>query len=284
MSADALPLDNKANEPHSFSDENASEVGREDDASPEARRWRLPTREDLPAWTEWNLPDWSVPEWSWPEWMQDRLPETDDLDRWATWMTDSVNQGWDTVTDGTTLAAEETNLLLGQTNAWLAAKYDVVSEDARERSAALFDNLWGSASETTDFLARTTSEGAIRVYGVGTDGIARAVDWGQETYSQLTEIDYCDARFVDFAGGVVSGVTVASVFSGVNIAGAGIVLIPTVSGWLPVIAIATSPAIPAGVTLAAGTGVAIYATARGYCWWRGDSADLDGSVARSGVQ
>lgn len=135
-----------------------------------------------------------------------------------------------------------------------------------EASKAIYESLSRNVASGTTYLLEAGSDGAVYMYEASAAGMSGVSEWSQEQFAQLQEIDYCELDLIDTAGGFAAGVAVTSLFSGVNITGASLLAIPTASGWLPLLAPLTTPAIPAGVTLAAGAGVLVYASAKGYCW------------------
>lgn len=158
--------------------------------------------------------------------------------------------------------SEHSAALLEETILAFSRTYDY-SADA---SSAIYESLSQNAAAGTTYLLEIGRDGAIHMYQASAAGMLDASEWSQERFSQLQEIDYCEIDLIDMAGGAAAGVAVTSLFSGVNITGATLLAVPTASGWLPLLAPLTTPAIPAGVTLAAGAGVLIYASAKGYCW------------------
>lgn len=135
-----------------------------------------------------------------------------------------------------------------------------------DASNAIYESLSRNAAAGTTYLLEVGTDGALQMYQASASGMSGMSEWSQERFLQLQEIDYCELDLIDMAGGAVAGVAVTSFFSGVNITGATLLAVPTASGWLPLLAPLATPAIPAGVTLAAGAGVLIYASTKGYCW------------------
>lgn len=188
--------------------------------------------------------------------------DTELLDSWIY----GIRDGWSYVTNTSTLTIRQAGELFSGSREWMSDYFAEAPKATLEFSRGIYDY----AATGSQFAIAKSSSGALSFYERTADGAAKVVDWSDQKYRDVVQIDVCEIDVIDTAGGFATGVAVTSAASGVNVMGAGLVMIPTISGWVPAIAIATSPAIPVGVSLAAGAGVVLYASAKGYCWWRGD--------------
>jgi hypothetical protein len=199
-----------------------------------------------------------------------------------------IAEGVDTATEASRQARDWTADMLSGIGDLVAPAYDRTFEAVSEHSRALsqqtvlalseaynysfdfsnsmYESLSQNLTSGANYLVEVSSDGGLQIFEASSDGLFAVSQWSQERISQMQQIDYCEIDLIDTAGGLAAGVAVTSLFSGVNITGASLIAIPTMSGWLPVLAPLVSPAIPAGISLAAGAGVLIYASTKGYCW------------------
>lgn len=187
------------------------------------------------------------------------------MDSWTERMKESAATSWNNVAESSRLGRDTANELFESSKAWLSTLY----EKSSEATLAFSNELYTSASTGTQYAVTKTKTGPVAFYEKAADGTAKVVNWSEQKYRDLTRIDVCEMKSVDAAGGFATGVALTSFFSGVDVIGAALLMVPTAFGWVPMIAVATSPAIPAAATVAAGAGVVIYASTKGYCWWRG---------------
>ena len=192
--------------------------------------------------------------------------DTELLDSWVDALRHSAADGWTYVADSSTLTMVQGGELFSGSREWLGDYFAAAPEATVEFSRGIYD----FAATGSQFAITKSSSGALSFYERTADGAAKLVDWSDRKYQDIVQIDVCEIDVIDTAGGFATGVAITSAAAGVNVMGAGLMMIPTISGWVPAIAIATSPAIPVGVSLAAGAGVVLYASTKGYCWWRGD--------------